>query len=70
MGISKVTTGVNHHIAGADPGLLKRGSILGLQVKQGGPGGGPILEPMLKSLHSGPRGGGGGGGSGPPGPGP
>ena len=36
---------------GADPGFLKRGgSILGLQAKKGG----PILGPMLKSLHSGP----------------
>ena len=28
--------------------------------KKGGPGGGPTLGPMLKSLHCGPRGGGGG----------
>ena len=40
---------------GADPGFLKGGSILGLQAKKGGPGGGPILGPMLKSLHSGPK---------------
>ena len=48
---------------GADPGFLKGGSILGLQAKKEGPGGGPILGPMLKSLHSGPK-----RGSGPPGP--
>ena len=40
---------------GADPGFLKGGPILGLQAKKGGPGGGPILGPMLKSLHSGPK---------------
>ena len=48
--------------AGADPGFLKGGSILGLQAKKrgGGPRGGPTLGPMLKSLHRGPKGGGGG----------
>ena len=49
-------------IAGADPGFLKRGSILGLQAKKGGPGGGPTLGPILKSLQRGPK-----RGSGPPG---
>ena len=39
--------------AGADPGFFKRGgSILDLQGQEGGAGGGPILGPMLKSLHS------------------
>ena len=42
---------------GADPGFFKGagGSILGLQAKKGGPGGGPIVGPMLKNLHSGPK---------------
>ena len=46
---------------GADPGFYKKGgggSILGLQPKKKVcvcPGGGPILGPMLKSLHSGPK---------------
>ena len=31
------------------------GSILGLQTKKGGPGGGPTLGPVLNSLHSGPK---------------
>ena len=35
------------------------GSILGLHAKKGGPGGGKMLGPMLKSLHRGPKGGGG-----------
>ena len=35
------------------------GSRLGLQAKKGGPDGGPILGPMLKSLHRGTKGGGG-----------
>ena len=47
--------------AGADPGFLKEGgggSRLGLPAKKGGgPDGGPILGPMLKSLHLGTRGG-------------
>ena len=34
------------------------GSRLGLQAKKGGPDGGPILGPMLKSLHRGTKGGG------------
>ena len=42
----------------------KWGAILGLQAKKWW--GGPILGPMLKGLHIGPKGG--GGGSGPPGP--
>ena len=33
----------------------KGGSILGLQAKKGGPGGGSILSPMLKSLHRGSK---------------
>ena len=47
--------------AGADPGFLKGGggSRLGLQAKKGGPDGGPILGPMLKSLHRATKGGGG-----------
>ena len=47
--------------AGADPGFLKGGG--GVQIrstsKKGGPDGGPILGPMLKSLHRGTKGGGG-----------
>ena len=35
------------------------GSILGLQAKKGGPGGGPTLGPMLESLQRGPKKGGG-----------
>ena len=45
-------------ISGADPGFLKRGSVIGLQAKKGGPGGGLILGPMLKSLQRGPNRGG------------
>ena len=41
--------------------FLKGGSIIDLQAKKGG----PVLGPMLKSLHRGPKG---GGGCGPPGP--
>ena len=46
--------------AGADPGFLKGGG--GVQIrstsKKGGrPDGGPILGPMLKSLHRGTKGG-------------
>ena len=32
-------------------------SILGLQAKKGGPGGGPTLGQILKSLQRGPKGG-------------
>ena len=49
------------HRAGADPGFLKGGPILGLQAKQKGgvgPRGGPTVAPMLKNLHRGPKGGG------------
>ena len=42
-------------VAGADPGFLKRGVHLRSTSKKGGPGGGPILGPMFKSLHSGPK---------------
>ena len=54
-------------VAGADPGFLKRGggASIGLQAKKGDSGGGPILGPMLKSLHRGPK-----GGSSPPDPDP
>ena len=43
--------------AGADPGFLKRGGGVHLRStsKKGGPGGGPIVGPMLKSLHRGPK---------------
>ena len=41
------------------------GSILGLQAKQGDPGGGPTMSPMLKSLQRGPKKRVGGGVSGP-----
>ena len=34
------------------------GGRLGLQAKKGRPDGGPILGPMLKSLHRGTKGGG------------
>ena len=44
--------------AGADPGFLKGGvSRLGLPAKKGGLDGGPILGPMLKSLHRDTKGG-------------
>ena len=48
-------------IAGADPGFLKGGGvqIRSIQAKEGGADGGPILGPMLKSLHRGTKGGGG-----------
>ena len=54
---------IGPYIPGADPGFFKGGggggSILGLQAKRGwGAGGGPIVGPMLKSLHSGPKRGG------------
>ena len=45
-------------ITGADPGFFKRGGGVHLRStskKKGGRGGGPILGPMLKSLHSGPK---------------
>ena len=43
----------------ADPGFVKGGGgIIGLQAKKGGPGGGPTLGPMLKSLQRGLKGGG------------
>ena len=51
---------LTHVIQGRIQDLKKGGSILGLQAKNGDPGGGPILGPMLKSLHK--------GGGGPPGP--
>ena len=43
----------------ADPGFLKRGAHLRSTSKKGGPGGGPTLGPMLKSLQRGPKKGGG-----------
>ena len=47
--------------SGEDPGFLKGGGR-GVQIrstrKKGGPDGGPILGPMLKSLHRGTKGGG------------
>ena len=45
--------------------FCKGGSIIGLQVKEGGggPGGGPTFGPMLKNIQRGQK-----GGSGPPGP--
>ena len=45
----------------SDPGFFKRGVHLRCTSKKRGPGGGPILGPMLKSLHHGPKKGGGGG---------
>ena len=45
--------------AGADPGFLKAGGGVKIRStsKKGGPDGGPILGPMLKSLHRGTKGG-------------
>ena len=40
---------------GADPGFLKSGVHLQAKKKGGGAGEGPILGPMLKSLHRGPK---------------
>ena len=42
-------------VIGADPGFLKRGGVLFRSTSKGGPWGGPILDPMLKRLHSGPK---------------
>ena len=45
--------------SGADPGFLKGGvQIRSIPAKKGLPDGGPILGPMLKSLHRGTKGGG------------
>ena len=44
--------------AEADPGFLKGGAQIRSTIKRGGPDGGPILGPMLKSLHRGTKGGG------------
>ena len=49
------------YVRGGSRIFERGGSILGLQAKSGGgggPGGGPNLGQMLKSLHCGPRGGG------------
>ena len=45
------------YTAGADPGFFKAGEGVHLRstIKKGGPGEGPMLGPMLKSLHSGPK---------------
>ena len=48
------------HSRRADPGFLKGGGVqIRSTSKKGGPDGGPILGPMLKSLHRGTKGGGG-----------
>ena len=55
---------ITYDPAGADPGFLKGGGHIMSTSKKGGQTGGPILGPMLKSLHRGTK----GGGANPPGP--